>query len=104
MGVACWEELDLGLRPLSESLAVDAAGPNGDFRLRDLISLAERVPSGIQKRDDAILLIRLQQRPADRHRDDENQCRSHPDLPSDATEEHCNCHEWEKRRGRAEVR
>ena len=40
------DEPELALRPVAESLAVNAAGADGDLRLRDLIaaSRADRAP------------------------------------------------------------
>src|SRR5207249_11578461 len=72
VGVPSGEIFELCLRSLSESLSVDAARTNGDFRLHDLISLSQRIAIRIEEGDDAVLLIRLEQCPADRQRDQQH--------------------------------
>src|SRR5438105_1662632 len=66
--VAGGEEFELRLCAVSKSLAVNAAGSDGDLRLRHLVSRAKRIAFGIQENENALLLISLQHLPAEGER------------------------------------
>ena len=73
-------EVEVALGPLQIPLAEQAAGTQRNFRLQDVISGAKRVRFGIEERQDARLLIVVQELPGDRP-GAESEHNAHTDLP-----------------------
>src|SRR3954447_6946468 len=103
IGVMRRKEVELCLGALPESFSVNAAGADGDLGLRNLVALAERIAVGIEKGDDAVLLVRLHHAEAEAAEQGHDDDHRYPDPPADAAEEHRHRHEREERRRRAEI-
>ena len=79
----CWagRKIQARLGSLEESLAGEPPGTDGDLRLTDLIADSGRVATGIDDRQDALLLVRLEVLPTERCQDGDDAHREDDDAP-----------------------
>src|SRR5437870_5649145 len=68
--MAGWQETQLVLRAVENTLADQPPGTDCNLGLRNLITLAQRIPLRIEEGQNTFLLVRLQNEP--RNRKDEN--------------------------------
>ena len=62
VGVAFGQIVEVALRSVEEALAADAARPDRDLRLADVIAGAERIAFGVEEDQHALLLIVVEER------------------------------------------